>query len=335
MIKPFLTLLIFIGLGLNACKPLQNTVLPAERITVGSGPEDMVPDSVDGRVRLLISCSARRDTQDNFGEIVAFYPASKEVDTLERKKMPDSLYFQPHGIYLDRSSDPPVLYCISHEHDKGFHPVTIWDVYPDSIVFNGLISSELLHSPNALVKGEKGEIYVVNDSGKRGSLAEKILKLNRANVVKLWQDSSGTWDGTIAASGLGFPAGINRIGSTLYVGDAIHHCLHVYAIREGNLIPENPIRGLRGNDNIRVIDHHLYLTGHVKPMKFVAHTKSPDNRSPVRVWEVDPVSREITPLFYDDGGRISAGSTALLIDGKLYISQVFDPFILEVHLEDK
>ena len=39
------------------------------------------------------------------------------------------------------------------------------------------MSSKLVHSPNALTLGKKGDIYVVNDSGKRGSMMEKILKL--------------------------------------------------------------------------------------------------------------------------------------------------------------
>jgi hypothetical protein len=47
---------------------------------------------------------------------------------------------------------------------------------------------------------------------------------------------------------------------------------------------------------------------------------------------VDPTSGKLTTLYFTDGTQISAGSTALIWEEYLYISQVFDPFILKVHL---
>ncbi len=316
----------------TSCSEAQQTTAGADKITVGSGPEDMVIDHAGEFPRLLISCSARREGESSFGEIVSYTPATGVVDTLVRIGTPDSLYFQPHGIFLDRESQPQKLYAISHEHDEGFHPVYVWAVHGDTLVFEELVSSELLHSPNALTLGTNRELFVVNDAGKRGSMIEKILKLKRANIVQLSRDTNGEWRGRIVADKLGYPAGINRIGDMLYVGDAIYHRLHVYRISSGQLNPLEPIKGLRGNDNIRVIDGKLYLTGHIKPFKFIRHVKSSQEISPVEVWEIDPATREIKTLFYTDGSLISAGSTAVVLNGKLYISQVFDPFILSVPL---
>lgn len=316
----------------TSCTEAQQKTGDTKRITVGAGPEDMVIDHQGTFSRLLISCSARREGELSFGEIVSYTPATGEVDTLVRIGMPDSLYFQPHGIFLDKDSQPKKLYVISHEHDKGFHPVYIWAVHGDTLVFEELVSSELLHSPNALTLGKNGELFIVNDAGKRGSMMEKILKLKRANIVQLTRDSNGEWQGSIVADKLGYPAGINRIDDKLYVGDAVYHRLHVYGISSRQLIPMEPIKGLRGNDNIRVIDKKLYLTGHVNPFRFIRHVKSSEKISPVEVWEVDPATREITSLFYTDGSLISAGSTAVVLEGKLYINQIFDPFILCVPL---
>ena len=246
--------------------------------------------------------------------------------------MPDSLYFQPHGIFLDSVPDPPLLYAISHEHDEGFHPVYVWEVAENTLVFHELITSELLHSPNALALGTNGELYVVNDAGKRNSMMEKIFRLNRANIIRLEKNTSGEWEAAVAAEGLGMPAGINRIGTTLYAGDAVNNLMHVYEIVGTELVAKAPVEGLPGNDNIRVINQKLYTTGHVKPLKFVAHTQSHDKKSPVEVWEYDPAQEKLTSLYYTDGSAISAGSTALVLNGKLYISQVFEPFILEVDL---
>lgn len=320
---------------LPGCSVQEISTLPTQRITVGAGPEDMLLDVSQDAPRILISCTARRETQPPFGEIVAYTPSTGAVDTLTRKGMPDTLFFQPHGIFLDSQSDPPLLYAISHEHDEGFHPVYIWEVRESTLKFKELITSVLLNSPNALTIGVNGELYVVNDAGDRENMMEKIFRLNRANIIRLEKNSNGKWEATVAAQGLGMPAGINRIGSTLYAGDAVNNLLHVYGISGKELVAREPVEGLQGNDNIRVIDQKLYTTGHVKPLKFVAHTRSPEKHSPVEVWEYDPARKQVTSLFYTDGSAISAGSTALVLDGALYISQVFEPFILKVDLSGK
>ena len=318
---------------LSGCSVQEVSTFPAERITVGAGPEDMVTDLSQDTPRLLISCAARRESQEPFGEIVTYTPATGTIDTLTRTGMPDSLFFQPHGIFLDNTTDPPLLYAISHEHDEGFHPVYVWEVGESTLQFRELITSELLNSPNALTLGPDGELFVVNDAGDRDNMMEKIFRLNRANIIRLKKNTGGEWEAAIAAGGLGLPAGINRIGTTLYAGDAVNHLLHVYEIVGSELVAKAPVAGLRGNDNIRVIDNKLYTTGHVKPLKFVAHTRSPRKQSPVEVWEYDPAQEKLTSLYYTDGSAISAGSTALLLNGTLYISQVFDPFILKVDLQ--
>ncbi len=323
--------LLLISILLSSCTSSSKKFLCTEtRITVGSGPEDMLIDRSTGEARLLISCADRRDREASFGEIVAYYPNSNKVDTLMRTGVPDSLYFHPHGIFLDSTVSPQLLYAISHEHNKKFHPIYVYEVGKDTLFFKEIISSELVYSPNALTLGPNGEILIVNDSGKRGSIMEKALKLNRANVVRLEQSSEGKWEAKIVASDLGYPAGINRIGNTLYVGDAIHHKFHIYTISGDELIEEEPLKGLKGNDNIRIIDGMIYVPGHIKPFKFISHAKSSLNLSPVEVWKVNPETREITSIYYTEGREISAGSTALMLDEKLYICQVFDPYILKV-----
>lgn len=329
------TPLFILFLMVSSCSVTENSSYHTKRIAVASGPEDMVLDSYGGTPRLLISCSARRGGDAPFGEILSFTPLTGEVDTLQRIGTPDSLYFQPHGIFLDSLSYPPMLYAISHEHDQGFHPVYLYEVHSDTLIFKELAFSSLVHSPNALTLGEGGEIYIVNDAGKRGSLMEKILKLNRADIVCLGKLSDNHWEGSVVAKKLGYPAGINRLGKTLYAGDAVNNLIHVYTIEDDKLIPALKIKDLKGNDNIRICDGMIYITGHVKPFKFISHIKSSENLSPVEVWEINPVNNSVKSIFYTDGSLISAGSTAILLNGKLYISQVFDPFILEVETVSK
>jgi hypothetical protein len=163
---------------------------------------------------------------------------------------------------------------------------------------------------------------------------EKALKLKRASVMKLTKRSDGIWRSEMVAHRLGYPAGINRIGDQLYVGDAVLHKIHVYQISRQGLSPVGEISKLRGNDNIRIHEGRLLCPGHVKPLKFIAHAKKPEKKSPVDVYLADPATGEISILYSGDGSSISGGSTAIIYGDHLYICQVFDPFILKAELEN-
>lgn len=301
----------------------------AERIQLAPGPEDMVLDTLNGHSRLLISCSARREEHKPYGEIISYALQSGMQLTLIRYNEPDDLLFRPHGIYLDGQ----LLYVISHEKEPDYHPILIYRIHGDSAEFIDLIHTPDQHSPNALVTGPGGEIYYVNDSGKRGSMIEKALKLKRASVVSLIKDTQGTWKSQIVAKKLAYPAGINRIGNKLFVGDAILNRIHVYTISGDKLILLTEFKDLKGNDNIRIYKNQLLTPGHIKPFKFIKHAKDPAKLSPVEVYLVDPENGHSQSLYYSDGSQISAGSTALVFEEYLYICQVFDPFILKVSLK--
>ena len=85
--------------------------------------------------RLLISCSARRDEYRPYGEIEALDLLSMERRILTRYNEPDSLFFHPHGIFLDKG----ILYVISHEKEPDFHPILIYRVHGDSLEFIELV----------------------------------------------------------------------------------------------------------------------------------------------------------------------------------------------------
>lgn len=299
-----------------------------ERIQVAPGPEDMVLDTSRTEPRLIISCSGRREVHKPFGGIVSLNLITGKQFLMERIGEPEGILFRPHGIFLDGD----LLYVISHEKEPDYHPVLVYRVDGNQLHFADLIATPRQHSPNALVTGPEGEIYLVNDSGKRGSLWEKALKLKRASVEKLEKNDAGEWTAETVATGLGYPAGINRIGDHLYVGDAVLHRIHPYLITPEGLVPTGEIRGLKGNDNIRLYENQLLVPGHVKPLKFIRHAKSADKLSPVDVFLVDPETGEHRTLYSTGGENISGGSTAIIFENYLYISQVFDPWILKVEL---
>jgi len=319
---------LFLGI-LSCCISLPVRAQPlVERIQVSPGPEDMVLDTSGASPRLILSCSARREAHKPFGGIISLDLLSGKQIPMKRVNEPVGILFHPHGIYLDGD----LLYVISHEKEPDYHPVLVYRVEGNQLNFVELIHTRLQHSPNALVTGPQGEIYLVNDSGERGSLWEKILKLKRANVVRLEKNEDGSWEGQVAATGLGYPAGINRLGDQLFVGDAVMHRIHPYLITTEGLVPTGEIRGLKGNDNIRIYEDQLLVPGHVKPFKFIGHAKNPEKLSPVDVFLADPETGGHKILYSTNGETISGGSTAIIFGKHLYISQVFDPWILKVEL---
>ncbi len=300
-----------------------------DRIPLKPGPEDMVLDTLHGDPALIISCCGRRETDKPYGEMLHYNLISGKQEVMKRLNEPAEILFRPHGIYMDGD----LLYVISHEKEPDYHPVLVYRIDGNHLNFVESIHTSHQHSPNALVTGVGGEIYLVNDSGKRGSMMEKALKLKRASVEKLTKGSDGTWQAEMVADKLGYPAGINRIGDQLYVGDAVLNKIHVYQISKDGLSPVGEIAKLKGNDNIRIYEGQLLTPGHVKALKFIKHAKNPDKKSPVDVYQVDPATGEYSVIYSTDGSTISGGSTAIIFGKQLYICQVFDPFILKVELE--
>ena len=328
--RPSLHALIFLAALLSTdLTPglLAQTVI--ERIQVQAGPEDMVLDTVSASPRLLISCCGRRESDKPYGEIVSLDLHSARQEVMPRLNEPEGIVFEPHGIYLDGD----LLYVISHEKEPDYHPVLVYRVRGGELHFTELIHTDKQHSPNALVTGEKGEIYITNDAGKRGKMIERILRLKRASVAKLSKNTQGEWEGETVAERLSYPAGINRSGDRLYVGDAVLHRIHPFMITPSGLVATGQIKGLKGNDNIRLYDGKLLVPGHVKPMKFISHAKDPEKHSPVDVFLADPESGEFQVLYSTRGETISGGSTAIIYENHLYISQIFEPWILKVQLD--
>jgi len=320
-------LFIFILLLCPAPQVLSQNIV--DRIPMQPGPEDMVLDTLNGDPCLIISCSGRRESHKPYGEILKYDLNTGKQVLMRRLNEPESILFRPHGIYLDGD----LLYVISHEKEPDYHPVLVYRVNGKHLEFVELIDTGHQHSPNALVTGPNGEIYLVNDSGKRGSMLEKALKLKRASVEKLKKNSKGSWEAEMVADKLAYPAGINRIGDHLYVGDALLHKIHVYQISKDGLSPVGEIAKLKGNDNIRIHNGRLLTPGHVKSLKFMQHARNPDKKSPVDVYLADPATGEYSTIYSTDGSTISAGSTAIIYKNHLYICQVFDPYILKVALD--
>lgn len=317
---------------LTGCSRLPiNTVAETQKISIGPGPEDMVVDSTEGTLRLLVSCNERRlDTI--LGEIYEMKLSNNSSRVIPRLHTPEDIVFNPHGIDIKTINGVTRLYAISHNDKKVRQSIVVYRVYSDSLVFDALYENQAaMNSPNDLAVTEKGDIYASNDAGKRNNIWEQLWKMKRSNIVfydselKLWKK---------VADGLIYANGVAVDDSCVYVATSRSNKLFSYKREpDGNLSNRKTLAEVPGEDNIIFYEDELIFTSHPNMLKFLKHVKSADKKSPSQVHSYNRKTGEYKLLFTDDGYRISASSTALIVNNKLYISQVFDPYILQVQLK--
>lgn len=303
-----------------------------DTILVGPGPEDMVLDTASGMPRLLISCCERRSDQPTQSQIWYYQPGSGETGILPRLHHPDSILFHPHGMDLGWVGNKRCLLVVNHEEKKKRHSVLRYWVYPDRLEFDTLFCSPLIVSPNDVLAGDNGAFWITNDASSRNSMLELILKIKGGSVV--YFDGRKTF--SYAARGFAYPNGLIRMDNTFFLSTTRQNKVLMMPVgADGRLDKKRKQVWARatGWDNITAASDTLLLsTAHVKPMRFVKHARHPEAISPVAVYTFSAQRPGQQLLFYTDGRVISAGSTAVLYRGHLYIAQVFNPFIADIRL---
>lgn len=320
------------------------------KIEVGPGPEDIVLDTISTSYpRILVSCLQRRKGNAHYGEICEVNLNNDRSKILKRMNEPQGMVFRPHGFdFVKNSKGELLLYCISHNEEKKEHSIIIYSVFADHLEFKEKLDSPLLVSPNDVTANCAGEIYVTNDARKRGSAMESLLKLKTSNVV-CYHPANQQW--SVVADRISYANGI-----------AINHCPSDYVIfstiRSNKLYmlqyhpkalltykrdPKDDrdsystktIAKLKGLDNITFIkDNEILVTAHLKQVAFIKHANKAKHISPTVVYKVNINTGEYKAIYSNDGTDICGGSTALYYNGKLYISQVFEPFLLKCETED-
>ena len=60
------------------------------------------------------------------------------------------------------------------------------------------------------------------------------------------------------------------------------------------------------------------------------HYKDAKNKAPSVVYKVNIETGESKAIYTNDGSAICGAATALMYNGNMYLSQVFEPFVLKV-----
>lgn len=301
-----------------------------EALKVGAGPEDETLDNFDGRNRILVSCSQRRDGMDAFGEIVAYDPASLERYILSRKNEPPGMPFNPHGFYIQKVGDEVLLYVINHYLDElKTNAVEVYKVGNRELTFVREYKHSLMISPNDLCVLQNGSFYFSNDMGSGDLIYEQLVNKYGGSVV--YCTAGG--DCKMVDEKLAFPNGLEARNGTLYLATTRHKAMFTYAIQsDGSLTNRTKINTLNGMDNLTWYGDELLVSVHPDEIAFVAHSVNQKAKSPSAVYAINTSTGKSRLIFEDNGKLISGGSTALILNNHLYIAQVFEDFLLKVNL---
>jgi hypothetical protein len=313
----------------NAQSKLMNSDYCYQKINLGYGPEDIVIDTITNpdQPKLLVSCNSRRKTEKDMSEIFV-YDIKAQTTSLVKRIEPTDLCFNPHGIDLVNVHDSLILLVVSHCRANKTNSIVRYYWKNNMLYFLEKITDPLFTSPNAVSGFKDGSFLVSNDANKQGSIFEVLFKQKKAKVI-YWNDGTASF----ADAKVCYGNGILVNGSTIYQASTMPGEVYQYSFSNGKLSNKTTIAKVKGADNIRLDGNNLVVAGHLKFGKFLKHMKNTNKKSPTAIFTINKESHEKNLIYYNSGLLISAASTGLIYNHKLYIAQVFDNFILEVNLD--
>lgn len=316
----------------SACTSIPKTgPFETKKIITGFGPEDIVLDTLTSveSPRILVSCDTRRESDSITNGIYWIDLKTDSVFEFERLLEPTNLVFHPHGFDLVLIDSVPRLFVISHDDEHHIQSVIQYKILQNSLVFEYLFNDRLFISPNDISALQDGSFFITNDAGKRNSLWEKLLKLKRSSVVYFSKKSPSYY----IDKELCYANGIYYDKPNLYVSTVLQNTIFKFTLNELQSIDKKELSKIKGGDNITRYKNRFIVAAHLNSIAFLRHKKNTENHSPSVIYEFDPISGEKSVLFSDDGKLISAASTAIRYGDYLYVSQIFDNFVLKVKLE--
>ncbi len=329
----FITMVGLMAIQVSCTSLPKANKLNCTQITTGHGPEDFVLDQKNNRI--LVSSHDRR----NWSKTGNIY--SIDIDKLSNKKMirvnePAQISFRPHGMDIRRINDKDLLYVITHgplENDN-IHAVHIYEIQKDKLIWQKQYQHKLFTSPNDIIIAADGGFFVSNDTKKRGSLWEVGMSLKNANIVYCSIQKKCT----IAADNIAMPNGLLIQDNYLYVSSTREHQLMRFTLQKNNTLSgRTKIAQIPGGDNLfGTVGRQILVSSHPSGFKFMRHAKNKNVLSPSVIYQINPTKAKADrkkALYADSGKEISAASGAFIHGHYLYVSQVFEPFILRCELK--
>lgn len=323
-------------LVITYCSSYENLSLSdCQKLEGFPGPEDIL---IDRETQILYISSHDRRNFDSIGTIFSLNLTTGQVQKLSPEQTPKN--FKPHGIALGKIGKEKRLYVISHTNteDKP-HTIEIFKIEKNSLLHEKTLYDEKLRNPNDLTVSEDGKIFISNDFGSTSKFGQLLdLLFSRKNSPITYYDGKNWYLlEPKLAGGNGIHYEKKEGKEWIYRASMFGNLAVKYELRYVQGFPElieSLVVSVEGAaDNFGEDGNgNLFLVTHPSVWKFLRHSSSRDNPSPSLVYLLKQEKAE--KIYQNNGTQISAASTALSFQGKIYISQVFEPFILSCRWEN-
>ena len=314
-----------------------NPIEGCKRIQGTPGPEDIAIDRETGI--LYVSSHERRGALVD-GKLfqINLNSTTEPVPILIDTNYPKN--FRPHGISLMKKNGKSLLYVISHvDLESPVHTIEVFQMEKTKTTHIETILSQTLISPNDLHVLSDGRIFVSND---RGSGSEFRAYMDVLFGIKRSQISyfdGKTWklfqDGVTLGNGILY----KKVNGKEYLYRAATTPEKIYKyelIQTGTETSLKEVKVLSfdtGPDNLEEDEEgNIYFAAHKSMFRFLKHKDNADYPSPSQIFVIDK-NDSTKEIYANDGTEIPSSSTGLKYKDRLYISQVFNPFILSCPLK--
>ena len=301
----------FVFISIVSCVklPVQKTEYAHfEKIKVAPGPEDLqlFKDKNSGKFSILVSCDERREGKLN-GSIWSIDLETHQSRPLHLQFKSNKNSFHPHGIHVFEN----YLFVIDHFNELKESRIYRFEIKGDTLFEDTLYEKGIIGFPNDIVALGKHTFLYSNFNFKGG-----VVRFSDNHFHTLISGLHMA-NGIDSISVNGFPFGVvsSTWGKKLFRFDT----------QTGE---KKKIQKVKGGDNFTYNEGKLLVTGHLRFGKFMKHVKSTDNKSPSVVYELDVLTNTKKAIFVDNGQQISAVSTALYFNNRMYLGQIFDDFVL-------
>ncbi len=263
------------------------------------------------------------------------------------------LYVINHHEPEDATAARACFPASSDRVGRNLTSIEVFEVLDHKLRFRQRLAHPMLTNANDLVADCQGNLYVTAPpTGGLGALTELLGTpgpVSKKSKVVAYQCKTPLGNGRCQGE-WSHVATVGRYinGIALMPGGSARG-LVVSSSIDGHLIPlhhgktgwqvEEPLSffGL-GHDNLMWLEgtpNTLIVASHPKLRRFAQHARSPQVTSPSVVWRV-PLDRSVAPtkIYRDDGGTISAASTAACVKGTLILGQVFGGEVLACQSPD-
>jgi arylesterase / paraoxonase len=308
-----------------------------EKLMGTPGPEDM---AIDRESEILYISSHERREKDKTG-IIFTLDLKKDSKTPTKLESNYPNKFAPHGIFFAKISGTKKLYVISHPKLVGGegHTIEIFKIEKDKMIHEATLKNELLLSPNDLFVTQDGKIYVSNDvpaGGQFGQILHVLFQLN-SSPISYYNGKEWSLLSEKTAFGNGIFIKKENGKEYLYRSSHVYESVLKYELNYSNggdpeLKLVKKIELGSGPDNLEEENGNLLVAAHKSNMRFMGHAGDKEKTSPTQIFRIFP-DGVIQEIYANDGEEISAASTGITFKNKLFISQVFEPFILACSLD--